>query len=106
MRRPGGGVRRPPGGGGDAGAGRTGALARAKGIELSPEVEDKLIASVAAMPKTLEASMATDLEQGNRLELPWLNGAVVRLGQEFGVSTATHAEVVRALEPFVEGRAT
>jgi 2-dehydropantoate 2-reductase len=83
----------------------TGALARAKGVALSGGLEDELIAGVAAMPKTLKASMATDLEQGNRLELPWLNGAVVRLSQAAGVPTPTHAEVVRALEPFVEGRA-
>jgi 2-dehydropantoate 2-reductase len=82
----------------------TGALARAKGIALRPGVEDELIAVVAAMPGHLKASMALDLEQGNRLELPWLNGAVVRLGQACGVPTPRHAEVERALSPFVEGR--
>ena len=82
----------------------TGALARAKGVALRPGVEDELIAAVAAMPGHLKASMALDLEQGNRLELPWLNGAVVRLGRTCGVPTPKHAEVERALSPFVEGR--
>jgi 2-dehydropantoate 2-reductase len=82
----------------------TGALARAKGVALRPGVEDELIAAVAAMPGHLKASMALDLEQGNRLELPWLNGAVVRLGRTCGVPAPNHAEVERALSPFVEGR--
>ena len=31
--------------------------------------------------------MLEDLENGRRLELPWLSGAVVRIGKEVGVPT-------------------
>ena len=37
------------------------------------------------------------------LELPWLSGAVVRLGLEKGVPTPTHEFVVTVLQPFVPG---
>jgi 2-dehydropantoate 2-reductase len=39
----------------------------------------------------MKSSMLQDLERGRRLELPWLSGALVRLGRELGVPTPTHA---------------
>jgi ketopantoate reductase len=41
---------------------------------------------------------------GGRLELPWLSGAVVRMGRESGVATPVHQFITTALEPFVAGR--
>ena len=37
--------------------------------------------------------MHADLERGNRLELPWLSGAVVRLAKERQVSTPLNRAV-------------
>ena len=42
--------------------------------------------------------MLQDLERGRRLELPWLSGTIVRLGQELGVPTPTHTFIVTALK--------
>jgi 2-dehydropantoate 2-reductase len=48
--------------------------------------------------------MLEDLERGRRIELPWLSGAVVRLGREVGVPTPIHAFISTVLKPYVDGR--
>jgi 2-dehydropantoate 2-reductase len=47
--------------------------------------------------------MLEDLERGRALELPWLSGAVVRLGREAGVATPIHQFIATALGPWVNG---
>ncbi len=51
----------------------------------------KVLDFIGHAPPAMKASMALDLERGNRLELPWLNGKVVELGRQLGVPTPTHA---------------
>ena len=46
-----------------------------------------------------KASLLTDLERGNRLELEWLSGAIHRMGEQTGVSTPLHTAVYRELAP-------
>ena len=41
--------------------------------------------------------MYTDLQRGNRLELEWLNGLMVKLGEETGVPTPCHRAVMMSL---------
>jgi 2-dehydropantoate 2-reductase len=48
--------------------------------------------------------MALDLERGNRLELPWLNGKVVELGRQLGVATPTHGMIYAMLKPYAMGK--
>ena len=79
------------------------AVARAKGVALPSDAAEKTIAVLERFPPSVKSSMLVDLEQGNRLELPWLSGAVVRLGAELGVETPRHAEVLAALTPFAGG---
>ena len=81
----------------------TAAVAAAKGISLPPDIAEKVIAGTAKLPESAKSSMLHDLEGGRRLELPWLNGAVVRLGGELGVETPSHQKVCDALTPFVNG---
>jgi 2-dehydropantoate 2-reductase len=52
----------------------------------------------------MKASMANDLEAGNRLELDWLAGRVVALGRKHGVATPGHAAVYAILKPYRMGR--
>ncbi|MEO1105599.1 MAG: ketopantoate reductase C-terminal domain-containing protein [Pseudomonadota bacterium] len=47
----------------------------------------------------MRASMLDGLERGKPMELEHLSGAVVRLGQQAGVHTPTHAFVLAALSP-------
>ena len=51
----------------------------------------------------IKPSLLVDLEAGRRLEVPWLSGAVHRLGQSTGVATPIHSTIYAALRPFVEG---
>ena len=48
--------------------------------------------------------MFEDLERGRPLELPWLSGAVVRLGREVGVAAPTHHFINAALTPLATGK--
>ena len=47
--------------------------------------------------------MLVDLEAGNRLELDWLTGEVVRRGRSLGVPTPWSAAAYDALAPFAGG---
>lgn len=79
------------------------AVGRAVGAEVPEGVEDKVRELIAGLPAGMKSSMQVDLERGRRLELPWLSGAVVRLGAAGGVATPTHARIATALEPHTEG---
>ena len=59
---------------------------------------------VASFPPTMKASMANDLEAGNRLELDWLAGKVVALGRKHGVPTPAQEAVYAILKPYRMGR--
>jgi 2-dehydropantoate 2-reductase len=50
------------------------AVGRAAGVEFAPDLPAELERSVAAFPSMMKASMANDLDVGNRLELDWLAG--------------------------------
>ena len=65
------------------------AVGRAHGVELTDGVMDEVLAMMRGMPPTAQSSMLSDLERGRPLELPWLSGAVVRLGKAKGVATPT-----------------
>lgn len=80
------------------------AVGRAKGVALEPDLEARTLAAAARMPADMKTSMLHDLAAGHRLELPWLGGAVVRLGHELGVDTPANAAVVEALGPYAMGR--
>jgi 2-dehydropantoate 2-reductase len=78
----------------------------ARGVKLPADALDKMLAFNAGAPSTMKASMAIDLERGNRIELPWLGGKVVALGRQLGVPTPTHALMYAALKPYVMGAPT
>ncbi len=82
------------------------AVGRAMGIGLSDGLADSRLEFADGLPADMTSSMHTDLERGNRLELEWLSGAVVRLGRERGVDTPVNGSVYEALRPYAAGRAT
>jgi 2-dehydropantoate 2-reductase len=59
---------------------------------------------VQNFPAESRSSMLDDLERGRRLELPWLSGAIVRMGEERGVPTPTHGFINAILLPHQGGR--
>ena len=62
------------------------AVARKKGIVLPAGTFDEIMKMMQNLPPQTKSSMLEDLERGKRLELPWLSGAVVRLGDGGRVS--------------------
>ena len=71
---------------------------RAKGVALPDDLTDRQMAFIDSLPAEMRASMAMDLEKGQRLELPWLSGAVVRMAGELGFDASANAFVVAALK--------
>ena len=80
------------------------ALGRARGIAFGSEAADTILSRLDALPPGMVASMQGDLLRGNRLELPWLSGDVVRMGRESGVPTPAHALAVAVLKLHAGGR--
>jgi 2-dehydropantoate 2-reductase len=79
------------------------AVGRARGINFPADIVESTLAMIPNFPATSKSSMLEDLERGRRLELPWLSGAVVRIGKEVGVPTPIHQFVTTILTPFVNG---
>lgn len=79
------------------------AVGRARGVALPDRLMDEILQMVHTLPHHAKASMLEDLERGRRLELPWLSGAVVRLGAAAGVPTPIHSFIATVLKPHVNG---
>ena len=79
-------------------------VAQAKGIAVPDSIVADVAQAYSVLPPQAKASMLEDLERGRRIELPWLSGAVVRLGREVGVETPTHRFINTVLRPHVNGR--
>ena len=82
------------------------AVGKAAGVAFPPDFAEELERSVEAFPPTMRASMAHDLERGNRLELDWLAGKVVALGRALGVPTPANDAVYAMLKLHRMGRAS
>jgi len=75
------------------------AVGLAKGIALNPAFADVRMAEMETrVPPEMKASMAHDLERGNRLELDWLSGTVRAVGRELGVPTPASDTVWKVLK--------
>jgi 2-dehydropantoate 2-reductase len=78
-------------------------VGRARGVALPETLMGEIVQMVQSLPHHAKASMLEDLERGKRLELPWLSGAVVRLGEDAGVATPIHSFIATVLKPHVGG---
>lgn len=78
-------------------------VGRAQGVALPEALMGEIEQMVQSLPHHAKASMLEDLERGKRLELPWLSGAVVRLGRAAGVATPIHQFIATVLKPHVNG---
>ena len=78
-------------------------VGRARGAALGDDFVSRQLAMADTLPHEMRASMLHDLTAGNRLEAPWLCGAIVRLGREAGVPTPVNDTVYTALLPYVNG---
>ena len=82
----------------------TAAVGRARGIDLKDGFAQDRVEFADGLPAEMTSSMHTDLERGNRLELEWLSGAVVRLGRELGVATPVNRKLCDMLSSHAAGR--
>ena len=80
------------------------AVGGAAGVDFPPDFPAELDRSVAAFPARMKASMANDLDAGNRLELDWLAGKIVALGRKYGIPTPAQEAVYAILKPYRMGR--
>ena len=79
------------------------AVGRAAGIGLAADYAEERLAFTETMPPAMKASMLEDLERGNRLELDWLSGEVVRRGRAHAIPTPANDAVCAALRPHANG---
>jgi 2-dehydropantoate 2-reductase len=79
------------------------AVGVAEGVELPPDLVDKVRAMLGSMPAHHMTSMGNDLLRGNRLELPWIAGKVGELGRKHSIPTPVNSFVYAALKLYVNG---
>jgi 2-dehydropantoate 2-reductase len=81
------------------------ALAQASGVALDDTFAERQLAFCDTLPADMTSSMHNDLENGNRLELPWLSGGVADLAARLGVPAPRNRTVADILSPYVLGAA-
>jgi 2-dehydropantoate 2-reductase len=80
-------------------------LARACEIALADDYVAQQMKFADGLPAEMKSSMQNDLTAGNRLEAPWLCGAVARMAAEAGVAAPVNATLYAALKPYCAGTA-
>jgi 2-dehydropantoate 2-reductase len=80
------------------------AVGREQGVALSDEYAEDRLAYCDGLPAEMVSSMYHDLERGNRLEVDWLSGGVVELGQAVGVPTPVNRAVRDILALHANGK--
>jgi 2-dehydropantoate 2-reductase len=74
------------------------AVGKAKGVALAPDYVDSRMDFMMKVEPGMVASMAHDLERGNRIELDWLSGKVRALGRELNIPTPASDTVCTVLK--------
>ena len=75
------------------------AVGKAKGVALDPGyLDSRMDFLMNKVEPGMKASMAHDLERGNRLELDWLAGKVRELGRQFNIPTPASDTVYTVLK--------
>ena len=78
-------------------------IGRAEGVKLADDYVERRMRFIERLPAEMTASMQGDLARGNRLELPWLSGAVVEMGRQHGIATPLNRAVCDILALYVDG---
>ncbi len=82
----------------------TWAVGRANGVALADDFVAQQMKFAHGLPAEMRSSMLNDLVAGNRLEAPWLCGAVARMGAALGVATPVNATLFATLKPYCAGK--
>jgi 2-dehydropantoate 2-reductase len=78
-------------------------LAKQRGVALPEDFVAARMQHVDSLHADMKASLLHDLENGGRLEAPWLCGAVARMSAGVGLDAPVNRAVFAALKPFVNG---
>jgi 2-dehydropantoate 2-reductase len=79
-------------------------LARVRGVALADDFVAAQMRFADTLPHEMRSSMLNDLVAGNRLEAPWLCGAVERMAKPLRVATPINNAIHAALVPYCDGR--
>jgi len=79
-------------------------VGRAEGVALPEDFARQRLAFCDQLPATMTSSMHNDLERGNRLEVQWLGGDVVKRGERSSIATPCNRAVFDMLSVHSEGR--
>jgi 2-dehydropantoate 2-reductase len=79
------------------------ALARAEGVPVAADVVDRMIPYLDSIPGTMRSSLLIDLQQGKRIEVEALQGAVVRRAAKLGVPTPIMSTLYAVLKLHAAG---
>jgi len=74
------------------------AVAGLSGVQLEADALWDALREVCDRTAGNHSSTLQDMKAGRPTELPWINGAIVRLGERAGLTVPTHALMMRLLE--------
>jgi len=80
------------------------AVGRAHGVDLAEDYAEVRLQLADDVAYDMTSSMHHDLERGNRLEIRWLSGGVVELGQRKGVPTPLNRAIADILALHAAGK--
>ena len=80
------------------------AVGRAHGIDLPADYAEQRLALADDVAYDMTSSMHHDLERGNRLEVRWLSGGVVELGEQVGVPAPLNRAIADILTLHANGK--
>jgi len=80
------------------------AVGRAHGIDLPGDYAEQRLALADDVAYDMTSSMHHDLERGNRLEVRWLSGGVVELGEQVGVPAPLNRAIADILTLHANGK--
>ena len=78
-------------------------VARAHGVSVPEDYAQVRLQLADDVSPDMTSSMHHDLQRGNRLEVDWLSGGVVKLGQEKGVPTPLNRAIADILALHANG---
>ncbi len=79
------------------------AIGRAREVPLADDYVDRQLAFLDGLPAEMRSSMQNDLVAGNRLEAPWLSGAVARMAAQSGMPAPVSSTLYAAVKPYLHG---
>jgi 2-dehydropantoate 2-reductase len=78
-------------------------VGRARGIALAEQLVAQQMDFADGLPAEMKSSMLNDLVVGNRLEAPWLSGAVARMARDAALAAPVNATLYAAVKPYCDG---